>query len=647
MKVKSIKGRLVRMILIFVLVFSLLLGSTCAIMMSSDSISKANTELENLAVTFSSALDGVMDSYKVLAKGIVASYEFSSAQSTAETRAEFIKRVSALYADDYSIVSCGYTDLNGLSNTGVDLSQQDFFKETVAGETCIHPSVQFAGSQDYLIVISTPIITNSVISGVFYLTIPSTVITNKMKEIDLGESGQLLLIRKDGLIICDSSESFNNINIFQAAMANNAYQNTSDVLKKVTTSTLSAGTEKYKDKDGVRRFCGYATAESFEESIIVVDKTQNSYLAALNKMVGTTILVSVLLLVAAFFAAMKVSNNIVNPIKACRDRMELMSEGDLYSECPKVKRKDEVADLAVSIEKTVENLSAMVRDTNVVLNEVTTGSEQVSFSSQALAQGATEQASAIEELSNTFTEITEKVTETSRNADKARELSAEIQKQVQFDNEKMGELINAMSDISNASKEIHKIIKAVDDIAFQTNILALNASVEAARAGAAGKGFAVVADEVRNLASRCANAVNDTTRLIENTLGAIDNGSKINTEVADVLTNIVGLETECKDLIEHIADACDDEATSIQQASAGVDQISMVIQSNSSSAEESAAASITLSEQADILKRSAMRFKLSPEDEATVCKCEENKEEKEAPASKTPSTYQNDIDDKY
>ena len=266
--------------------------------------------------------------------------------------------------------------------------------------------------------------------------------------------------------------------------------------------------------------------------------------------------------------------------------------------------------LLVSFRGIAEKLNDTMLQISQSSAQVASGSEQVSNGAQALSQGATEQASAVQELAATISVISSKVNQNAENAQQVNEMAGNVSAEMNVSNEKMHQMIQAMSDISSSSGEIGKIIKTIEDIAFQTNILALNAAVEAARAGAAGKGFAVVADEVRNLATKSAEASKNISALIENSLKVVENGTQITDDTASSLLQAVTGVNEMTDIIRQISDASRDQADSISQITTGIDQISSVVQTNSATAEESAAASEELSSQSQIMNRLVERFKL-------------------------------------
>ena len=264
----------------------------------------------------------------------------------------------------------------------------------------------------------------------------------------------------------------------------------------------------------------------------------------------------------------------------------------------------------VSMKQIRDSLSSTLLTLNQSADQVSSGSDQVSSGAQALSQGATEQASSVEELAASISEISNNINRNAAGAQEASQKSMEVGAEAGESNRRMHDMLSAMSEINASSGEIGKIIKTIEDIAFQTNILALNAAVEAARAGEAGKGFAVVADEVRNLASKSADASKNTAVLIENSLHAVENGKKIADETAKSLESVMAGVQEAAGMMDSIARASKEQADAITQITVGIDQISSVVQTNSATAQESAAASEELSSQAQILKDLVRRFKL-------------------------------------
>ena len=263
-----------------------------------------------------------------------------------------------------------------------------------------------------------------------------------------------------------------------------------------------------------------------------------------------------------------------------------------------------------SLEQIIASFNEAFAHFHVAAEQMSSSSEQVSSGAQGLAQGATEQASTLEELSASISQISGQVSKNAENAGRASRQVREVGGDMETSNQKMQELTEAMAEISNSSQEIGKIIKTIEDIAFQTNILALNAAVEAERAGTAGKGFAVVADEVRSLAGRSAEASKSTSELIKHSLHAVENGARIADETAQALMGAVSGAREVSATVEQISEASSRQADAIGQITIGIDQIAGVVQTNSATSEESAAASQELSNQAQMLRKLVGSFRI-------------------------------------
>lgn len=270
----------------------------------------------------------------------------------------------------------------------------------------------------------------------------------------------------------------------------------------------------------------------------------------------------------------------------------------------------ELRNLLISIQNIGLTLGDTLREINESSDRVAAEADQVSGGAQTLAQGATEQASSIEELNAMISSISESVTENARNAGTAGNLSSQTGESVARSNRFMTQMTEAMAHIAKASEEIQKINQVINNIAFQTNILSLNAAVEAARAGTAGRGFAVVADEVRSLALKSAEAAKNTAELIEMSVHAVRQGNEIAAQTAESLQEVADKNRSTNDMILAIAKASENQSTAVEQVLVGIDQISTVVQVNSATSEESAAASHQLSAQAQKLKELVGIFRL-------------------------------------
>lgn len=298
-------------------------------------------------------------------------------------------------------------------------------------------------------------------------------------------------------------------------------------------------------------------------------------------------------------------------------RLNSLASGDLTVEMD-MEYLGEFASIQESGNKIIDALNDTLSQLHQASEQVASGSEQVSSGAQALSQGATEQASSVQELAATINELSEQVNQTAQNSRDINALISETGQEVENSNHKMETMMSAMTKINESSSQIEKIIKTIEDIAFQTNILALNAAVEAARAGEAGKGFAVVADEVRSLASKSAEAAKNTTVLIGNSLSAVAEGNQIAEDTQSSLVSVVTSAQKISENMAKITNASDMQAEGISQVTTGVDQISSVVQTNSATAEQSAAASEELFGQSTLLKSLVGRFRLKGMPEASA-----------------------------
>ena len=414
----------------------------------------------------------------------------------------------------------------------------------------------------------------------------------------------------------------------------------------------------------------YVYGTQYSESIAKINHLKEQFLADLDERtsaevealsqkadnIEAMIFLALLLVGVMLLVNMAVTRwRILRPVIKVKDQMEEISKGNLSAEFLLQSDTSEIGRLVESIHDTKRELKKYISDIDVKLAQMAQGnmdltidsnylgefqpiqnamneildslnnalyrinltadrvseeSNQMASGAQMLSEGTVEQAAAVQELTASIQDISKQVSYTSQDADDARNYSKTATEQLGICDQKMESLKTAMEDISKASKQIGGIIKTIEDIAFQTNILALNASVEASHAGIAGKGFAVVANEVKNLANKSSVSAQNITELIENSMKLVQYGTSLSADTMEAMSTVVASAQKSTEMVERIADSARQQVQSIEQISQGMEQISEVVQTNAATAEKSAASARELQSQAQELKVSVHRFRL-------------------------------------
>lgn len=289
--------------------------------------------------------------------------------------------------------------------------------------------------------------------------------------------------------------------------------------------------------------------------------------------------------------------------------MKALAEGNLNID-PNIEFHGDFIILRDNIMNTVIAFNNAISKIDESSTHVSTGAVHIAESGRILSENSTEQAAAIEELCTTIDVISGHISESAANAQQASTTARAVGNDIEQSNHSMQQMVDAMNEISRSSNEISKIIRTIESIASQTNLLSLNAAIEAARAGDAGKGFAVVAEEVRNLAAESAEASKNSTALIESSLNAVEKGMAIVEQTASSLGTVVEKAKIVMDTVDQISAEASLQAKSIDTLSSGISQISASMEENTAAIEESAAAGDDLSSLAQMLNTLVAKFQL-------------------------------------
>ena len=303
---------------------------------------------------------------------------------------------------------------------------------------------------------------------------------------------------------------------------------------------------------------------------------------------------------------------ISEPMAEISSALSRIAEKDLNVTVTENYRGD-YAKIMAAMNTTIKNLNEIMARIDMAARDVEAAADQVSSTGEILAQGASEQASSLQQISATVSEVSEHAKRNVEGARNASELALKAKQDAENGSGQMDRMLESMEGIRESSSYIENVIKVIDDIAFQTNLLALNAAVEAARAGEHGKGFAVVADEVKNLAARSANAVKETADMIGTSISRVKEGAKIANETAAALDMIIRGVENAAEIIGTIAELSVQQATAISEIKTGVNMVADVTQSTTATSEESASHSQQLAAQAQSLKAMIEEFQLKHE----------------------------------
>lgn len=615
-------------------------------------IEKTLTETTELAA---STAQNMISTYTLTIAEIASNPTLYDPKTSLEQKQEFIQSKVEAYYMRFG----GMADAEGYDAVhDVDISGEPFFQEAINGAN--YMSSPYVVGDDMFLVVSAPVKEGDTVHGVLYFQCDTYILQSIVEEIQIGEEGESYILDKNGVTIAcgDKQAVVEQENIIEEAASNprnQDLQTLAAVEKKMIAGESGIAFYSYEE-DHSNNIQGYTPIPGTDGWSVAVTMDEDEFMH--DAYVGNRkqIAAAVVLCIVVILISTVLSLSIARPIVRCAERLRGLAEGDLKSPVPEVRSKDEVHILAESIASLIENFRSIVNEVGTVLgaiangdltkeavnadypgdfgdlqnylriiNEklnstlggiveaavhVSSGAGQMASSSSMLSQGAVEQSSAVEQLSVTMSDMERDAEKTDGSVMGAKEAVDYAGAQLQESGRYIESLNQAMNLIMTSTNEISHIIDTIEDIALQTNILALNASVEATRAGAAGKGFAVVAGEIRELAAKSDEAAKATMELIKGSIEAADGGNEVVEKVTESVTNVVTKSVRIGEQMSVVSEAIQRQTGAIGQVSEALSQISNVVQSNTAAAEESAVTSRELSEQAARLQQLVSGFSL-------------------------------------
>ena len=566
------------------------------------------------------------------------------AAATAANRMVVLKEAAELY----ELYTIALYDLDGRLVQGIDGAPEslgsDFFallKET--DNLTIDASTIF---QDKLgITMGIPVKENGetalYVMGAYKYDLLNDVISG----INLGNTGMAYMVNREGVVTGHPNQS---LALRQTSLDELSGGNKGAV-ERVTTGETGATEYSFA---GEKMLVAFSPIRGTQWSLVIqIPKSDYSHFITGAMLVS--ILATLAGLTISILLILRFARSISHPVKCVTDRMVALSNGDLHTEVLPVSTGDELEVMTQTLDATLESVNRYISDIQQVLTRVADGdlrtgpqvdykgdfvlirgslhtitqsmnetllgfrsaanrltamAEQLSGQSARLLQASMDQNQSTEALVHEVTHVKERLADVTESTGQTRSQTEEISQRIQTANEQMRTLSSAMDDISADAQQITKIAKDIEDIAFQTNILSLNASVEAARAGAAGKGFAVVADAVKQQATKSAQAARSATEMVNNTKSIIQTGVALTADTAGSLRAISDVSAQISTISDQLTAAVQGQETALTVMEERIAAISAIADRNLQNAGETEQSSGSLAREAEALQSQVQKF---------------------------------------
>lgn len=634
----STKISIVFSLTIIILVY--IIGTEACLYSYSSTISLVEKNSRSSAKTTARDIEALLQNYKNIAKASGSDITLIGNVPN-EVR---VKKVEQL-AKQYGFTSGNLLNKKGVSiKDGTDFSDRDYVKAALNGKTNISDVTLSKYTNTYGISIAAPLISSGRIIGVVYYRADIDFMNDIVKHISVGQGSYAYILDENNNVIAHKNEKY---------IMNDKYKEMipKDIKNCISSQngsmTCSYGGDKY--------ICGYSKIDKTANWRVVIASPESAYNSDILRFVKKLVISDIIALIAAIIVALIIARVISRPIVRVKNLLSALAQGDLSVQLNDTKNKDELGILqnsAVSLNRMLSDMLTQSGDvlskmaaydltsedmreypgkfnelaasinsikailSNMILNiqnssvNVDGGSKQLAEAASMLSEGTMAQASSLQKLVTDVENVAQNINANSDKTIFVNESLGNLDSEIKDGDQKMQELSNVVRTVEEMSEDIKKIVNTIDGIAFQTNILALNASVEAARAGESGKGFAVVAQEIGTLATKSSDASKKTAELIEKCIKGIESAKEYADITSDSLAKIVSDSNNIANAFDEMSKANEIQAKNANDIRNEIENISQVVQSNTATAQQTAASTEVLSEQAAALKDMTGRFKV-------------------------------------
>lgn len=634
----STKISIVFSLTIIILVY--IIGTEACLYSYSSTISLVEKNSRSSAKTTARDIEALLQNYKNIAKASGSDITLIGNVPN-EVR---VKKVEQL-AKQYGFTSGNLLNKKGVSiKDGTDFSDRDYVKAALNGKTNISDVTLSKYTNTYGISIAAPLISSGRIIGVVYYRADVDFMNDIVKHISVGQGSYAYILDENNNVIAHKNEKY---------IMNDKYKEMipKDIKNCISSQngsmTCSYGGDKY--------ICGYSKIDKTANWRVVIASPESAYNSDILRFVKKLVISDIIALIVAIIVALIIARVISRPIVRVKNLLSALAQGNLSVQLNDTKNKDELGILqnsAVSLNRMLSDMLTQSGDvlskmaaydltsedmreypgkfnelaasinsikailSNMILNiqnssvNVDGGSKQLAEAASMLSEGTMAQASSLQKLVTDVENVAQNINANSDKTIFVNESLGNLDSEIKDGDQKMQELSNVVRTVEEMSEDIKKIVNTIDGIAFQTNILALNASVEAARAGESGKGFAVVAQEIGTLATKSSDASKKTAELIEKCIKGIESAKEYADITSDSLAKIVSDSNNIANAFDEMSKANEIQAKNANDIRNEIENISQVVQSNTATAQQTAASTEVLSEQAAALKDMTGRFKV-------------------------------------